>query len=280
MTRLACAALAAILLLPMPARAQVHGRIYPAPTAPISITGLPAGAAIDTVQTGDGLTLRGIEIAPRAGKPTLLVFHGNEASAMGSIQWFAPLIAEGYGVVAAEYREYSGNPGKASEPGLAADADAFYARARLLAGSGPLIVVGHSLGGGVAFGLAMRQRLEALVTIGAFTNLRAMAPKLLRSLIADRYDNEAAVAALDEPWYQIHGTADETVPWQQGEVLAKLAAAGHKAGASFVIQGAGHAPDGAVLAMILRAIAAKLQGGGKAVSVTLPQMVRLVPFGS
>jgi len=279
MTRLACAALAAIFFLALPAQAQVHSRIYPAPTAPISITGLPAGAAIDTVKTADGLMLRGIEIAPREGRPTLLIFHGNEASAMGSIQWFAPLIAEGYGVVAAEYREYSGNPGKATEAGLAADADAFYARARALAGPGPLIVVGHSLGGGVAFGLATRQRLDALVTIGAFTNLRAMAPKLLRSLIEDRYDNEAAVATLDEPWYQIHGTADDTVPWQQGEALARVAAAGHKAGASFVIEGAGHAPDGAVLAMILRAIAAKLQGGGKAVSVTLPQIVRLVPFG-
>jgi fermentation-respiration switch protein FrsA (DUF1100 family) len=210
-------ALLPCLLLAAPAAAQVHDRIYPAPNAPVSVEGLPAGATIDAVRTTDGLSLKGIEIAPRNGKPTLLVFHGNASSAMGSVRWFAPLIAEGYGVVAAEYREYSGNPGKADEAGLAADADAFYARARSLAGTGKLIVVGHSLGGGVAFGLATRQHLDALVTIGAFTRLRAMAPRLLRAAVPDAYDNEAAIAKLDEPLYMIHGTADDTVPWQQGE---------------------------------------------------------------
>ncbi|MDB5705122.1 MAG: alpha/beta hydrolase [Sphingomonas bacterium] len=182
-------------------------------------------------------------------------------------------------MVAAEYREYSGNPGKADEAGLAADADAIYARARSLAGTGKLIVVGHSLGGGVAFGLATRQHLDALVTIGAFTRLRAMAPRLLRAAVPDAYDNEAAIAKLDEPLYMIHGTADDTVPWQQGEELFKLAHAAGKSGAAFVIRDAGHAPDGAVLAMILRAIAAKLDGGGGMVNVTLPETVKLVPLG-
>jgi fermentation-respiration switch protein FrsA (DUF1100 family) len=266
------------LLLATPATAQVHGRIYPAPKEPLSIAGLPAAATIDTVQTADGLSLKGIEIAPRDGKPTLLAFHGNGSSAMRSMEWYAPLIAEGYGIVAAEYREYSGNPGMASEAGLAADADAFYARARELAGGGKLIIVGHSLGGGVAIGLATRRHADALVTIGAFTRLRDMVSKLLRAAVPNEYDNVAAVAKIDEPLYLIHGTADETVPWQMGEQLAKAAQAAHKAGAAFVIKDARHAPDGAVLAMILRAIVAKLDGDGATVKVTLPETVHLFPF--
>jgi len=266
------------LLIATPATAQVHGRIYPAPKEPLSVAGLPATATIDTVQTADGLSLKGIEIAPRDGKPTLLAFHGNGSSAMRSVEWYAPLIAEGYGIVAAEYREYSGNPGKASEAGLAADADAFYARARVLAGSGKLIIVGHSLGGGVAIGLATRQRADALVTIGAFTRLRDMVSKLLRAAVPNEYDNMAAVAKIDEPLYLIHGTADETVPWQMGEQLAKAAQAAHKAGAAFVINDARHAPDGAVVAMIMRAIVAKLDEDGATVKVTLPETVHLFPF--
>lgn len=280
MKRHALAALSGALLFATSACAQVHERIYPAPTAPVTTAGLPQGTVVSTVKTADGLSLKGLEISPRDGKPTLLVLHGNAASAMGTIQWFAPLIAEGYGVVAAEYREYSGNPGKASEAGLAADADAFYARARTVAGGGRLIVVGHSLGGGVAFGLARRQKLDALVTIGTFTRLRELAPAFSRGLIGSQYDNEAAVATLDEPYYLIHGTADAVVPWTQGEELYKAASAAHRTGAAFVIQGAGHGPDGETLAMILRAIAAKLDGGGKAVSVTLPQTVKVLPFGS
>ena len=140
-------------------------------------------------------------------------------------------------------------------------------------------MVGHSLGGGVAFGLATRQHADALVTIGAFTRLRDMVSKLLRAAVPNEYDNVAAVAKIDEPLYTIHGTADETVPWQMGEQLAKAAQAAHKSGAAFVIKDARHAPDGAVVAMILRAIVAKLDGDGATVKVTLPETVHLFPFG-
>ena len=279
MTCLSFFACAAAVVSTPPADARIHERIYPAPRVPLNVAGLPATSVIDTARTADGLVLKGIEIAPRDGKPIFLVFHGNESSATETMHWFAPLIADGYGVVAAEYREYSANPGEANEAGLAADADAFYIRGRSLAGSGKLIVVGHSLGGGVAFGLSMRNRLDALVTIGTFTSLRAMVPKAAQSLIVDRYDNEAAIAALDEPCYLIHGTEDDTVPFEQGEALRKAASAGHKIGALFVMRGAGHAPDEASLAMILRAIAAKVDGNGKTVTVKLPATVQLEPFG-
>lgn len=278
MKRFALLALVGVVLLAIPVRAQIHERIYPAPTAPLDPADLPAGAVIDTVLTADGLTLKGAQIAPRDGKPTFLVFHGNGSTAIRSMEWLAPLVAEGYGVVAAEYREYSGNPGRASERGLAADADAFFARARGLASGGKLIVVGHSLGGGVAFDLARRQRLDALVTIGTFTDLRTMAPAAARWMIADRYDNIGAVSTLDEPCYVIHGTADEVIPYAHGESLRRAAAAAQKTGALFTIQGAGHSPDGEVISAILRAVAAKTESSGGAVEVQLPAPVRLTSF--
>lgn len=278
MASLASLVLVGVLLLSVPACAQIHERIYPAPTAPLAPADLPAGAAIITVRTADGLTLEGVEIAPREGKPTFLVFHGNGSAATRTMQWLAPLIAEGYGVVAAEYREYSGNPGRASEKGLAADADAFYARARVVAGGGKLIVVGHSLGGGVAFGLARRRTLDALATIGTFTDLRTMAPAAARWMISDRYDNIGTVPALDEPLYLIHGTADEVIPYAHGEALRQAAVSAHGTGALFTIQGAGHSPDGADISAILRTVAAKTQHPGAMVKVQLPETVRLTPF--
>ena len=279
MKALACLTVIGALLLAAPASAQIHERIYPAPTAPLDLAGLPTGAVINTVRTADGLTLKGLEIAPRDGKPTLLMFHGNGSSAATSMRWLAPLLTEGYGLVAAEYREYSGNPGRASEAGLAADADAFFARARVVSGGGKLIVVGHSLGGGVAFGLARRQKLDALVTIGTFTDLRTMAPAAARWMISDRYDNAGAIVTLDEPCYLVHGTADQVVPYAHGQALRAAGSKARKDGALFTVGGAGHGPDGAVLAMILRAVAAKTQGGG-VIKVQLPPGVQLTPFGS
>lgn len=112
-----------------------------------------------TVTTADGLTPHGASIPAKTGKPTLLVFHGNASSARvrsnGSPRSRrAPLAARSYGIVAAEYRGYAGNPDQPGEAGLMADAEAFYAAARAQAGGAPVYVVGHSLGSGVAFGLA------------------------------------------------------------------------------------------------------------------------------
>jgi hypothetical protein len=139
-----------------------------------------------------------------------------------------------------------------------------------------VIVVGHSLGGGVAFGLATRERLDALVTIGTFTRLRAMAPKIARAFIKDRYDNLAAVPALDEPFYLLHGTADDVVPAQLGNELHNAAVRAKRQGASFVLAGEGHAPDGAKVAVIVGAVAARLDRPD--VALTPPAGVQLFPF--
>lgn len=272
--------LAACLAASMPANAgPVERRIYPAPTTPLAVDGLP-DASLISVTTADGLTLRGIEVPPKPGMPILLGFHGNGSSAATMADWFAPLLAAGYGLIAADYRGYSGNPGSPSEAGLAADADAFlaFAETRADALKAPVWVVGHSLGGGVALGLSRRHRLQAVITIGAFTRLRDAAPKLARAFVPDAYRNTEAVAALDEPYFLIHGTADDTVPADQGSQLHDAAGAAGRRGASFVIVGADHRPDAALLLPIFATIGKTLSGGSLS-AASLPDTVRLVPFG-
>jgi pimeloyl-ACP methyl ester carboxylesterase len=275
----AAAALAASLFAVAPAEAgAVRDRIYPAPTAPLSLDGLPAAARLASVRTGDGLTLEGIVLPARSGMPTLLVLHGNGSSAADAVRWLAPLAAAGYGIVAAEYRGYSRNPGRPDERGLAADADAFLALARAQAGDGPVWAFGHSLGGGVAVGLAIRSRVEALVTVGAFTRLRAMAPKLARAFVPDGYDNLAAVARLGAPWILIHGSADATVPLAEGRTLHRAAGIAGRRGAAVVLLDADHKPDAALLLGACEAARAWLRDGRWPTS-ELPASAKLIPFG-
>lgn len=270
---------AGLLLLAAPALAgPVQDRIYPAPTAPLSLTGLPDGAAFATVRTADGLTLKGIALPARAGMPTLLVLHGNGSSAADAVRWLAPLAAAGYGIVAAEYRGYSLNPGRPDEKGLAADADAFLALARAQAGEGPVWGFGHSLGGGVATGLALRGKVDALVTVGAFTRLRAMAPKLARAFVPDGYDNLGAAARLAVPWVLVHGSADGTVPLTEARSLHAAAGAAHRKGAAFVLMDSDHKPDPALLLAVCDATRVWLKTGAWPIA-SLPVAAKLLPFG-
>ena len=269
---------AAGLLVPAPSGAQsIASRIYPAPTAPLASIPLTKPARLIAVTTRDGLKLNGIVHEGGAQRPLLLVLHGNASSAAGALEWLRPLAAAGYGIVAAEYRGYSGNPGRPGEAGLVEDARAFLAEARRIAGTRPVWVVGHSLGGAVGLSLSRSEKFDALITIGTFTRLREMAPALARALVPNEYDNGRSVSQLDEPWYLVHGTADEVVPWKQGEALHKLART--KSGASFVVLGATHRPDAGQLLAILESVASHRRSG-KLAADGLPKMVKLIPFGS
>ena len=266
--------------LAVPAGAgQVSSRIYPAPTEPLSLAGLPSGTRLVEVSTADGLRLKGLVTPGRADRPLLLVLHGNGSSAATALRWLAPLVASGYGIVAAEYRGYSGNAGKPSEAGLAADAAAFLALARQEAAGREVWTVGHSLGGGVALSLARRETLAAIVTIGAFTRLRDMAPGLARALVPNEYRNSEAVAGLDEPLYVVHGLQDAVVPWQHGETLHKGASQAKRQGASFAIRTAGHQPAAVDLLAILEVIGEHRRSGHWNVG-RLPETVFVIPFGT
>ena len=252
----------------------VSDRIYPAPREALSLAGLPAQAQLVSVTTSDGLELNGITVAGRNDMPTLLFFHGNSSSAADAVQWMAPAIAAGFGVMAAEYRGYSGNPGRPTARGLASDADAFLSLARK--SGGPVWIVGHSLGGGVALNLASRQPASAVVTIGTFTRLRDMTSGLARAVVPDDYRNRDIVGGLTIPYYVVHGLVDDVVPLSHGETLHSVASSTNRTGASFVLLGADHRPDGDALAEILEVI----RGGNlRSGAARLPGTTKVIPFG-
>lgn len=255
----------------------VTDRIYPAPQIPLTTEGLGSEAGLISVRTQDGLELRGIATPGRADRPVLLILHGNASSARTAMDWFAPAIAAGYGVVAADYRGYSGNPGEPSEAGLAADSDAFLAYATTLAAGRPVWIVGHSLGGGAAMALAERHPPEVLVTIGTFTRLRDMVSGLARAVVPDAYRNLDRAKSGTAPWFLIHGLADDVVPATHGQALHALASEAGRTGASFPITGAGHRPEGETILRILEAIRTRTPGA--APSPEGAPDVKVIPFG-
>lgn len=156
--------------------------------------------AVVTVRTRDGLELLGWHKPPAdAGRPTLLLFHGNGETVAGNAHIARDLLDAGYGVYLAEYRGYGGNPGRPSEAGLYEDGRA--AMDFLEAQGARVVLHGYSLGTGVAVQLATERRVEALILEAPYTSIAEIGARLFpflpaRRLTRDRFDSLAKIGGI------------------------------------------------------------------------------------
>lgn len=213
--------------------------IYPAPS---QVAPLPAGFERIALQTADHITLVAAYRRGGPNKPTLVFFHGNGDSWTGAATATSRLAQEGYGVLLAAYRGYSGNPGSPSEHGLYADGRAALA---WLEAQGidkrRLILIGNSLGSGVATQLASEGRPAGLVLISPYTSMGDVAARQYpwlpaRALLLDRFDNLAKIGRVDAPVLILHGKDDKLIPSGQAAQLARASSLAELR----IIAGAGH----------------------------------------
>ena len=182
-----------------------------------------------SVRTADGIDLKAW-YAPATTKPfTIVFFHGNADNLYSAAQVGNRYIAQGYGFLAAEYRGYSGLPGKPTESGLYADGRA-YLSYLITSGVHPsqLILFGQSLGTGVATQMAADFPVGGVMLLAPFLSIPKVAqahfPIFPCSLLAvDRYDNAKKIKNVHAPILIINGSADDIVPPLQGLKLYSLA---------------------------------------------------------
>lgn len=205
-----------LLYLPKPFEAS--------PTA----AGLSA-AQLLRLHTPDGETLPAWYIPPAPSRPLILYFHGNAARLADKADRFRNLTATGYGLLAVEYRGFAGATGSPSEQGLLIDAETAYTRALSL-GAEPrrLIVLGESLGSGVAVALAARREVGAIVLDSAYDSVIDVAARRywmfpVRWLMRDTFRSDERIGQISAPLLMVHGTKDRIVPFASGERLFALA---------------------------------------------------------
>lgn len=161
--------------------------------------------------------------APAKARPVIVFFYGNAGTLSDFARIGEAFHGEGYGIVLASYRGYSGNPGSPSEDGLMRDARAVLAA--LPAGHGPVVLWGQSLGSGVAARMAAEGRAAALILQSPYTAVVDVAARLypfipVRWLMTDRFDTLSVADRIKVPVLIMSGTADRTVPFDMGETLA------------------------------------------------------------
>jgi len=223
----------------MPRRLLYPGNREALPSPPAVLF---SGASVVDYKTKDGVVLRGAWVRSSRPDPlTVLYFHGNAESAATGIPLAAYLSKRGVDVFLAEYRGFGGCPGSPSEEGLFTDAEA--ALEVLRAGGvadDRLVLVGRSLGTGVAVELARQGHGRALILVSPYTSITDVAWNRFGPLVwfarLDRFDSLSRIGAVRVPVVAIHGTKDTLIPLALGKRLIEAAPSGRLV----PVEGAGH----------------------------------------
>jgi pimeloyl-ACP methyl ester carboxylesterase len=163
-----------------------------------------------SVKTVDGLTLTGLRWEDGT-KDVVLVFHGNAGNHFLTALALQGLRDQGYDVIIAGFRGYGGNPGTPTERALASDAKAWFSFAQSQRDPSHIIIVGFSLGTNLALRAAGQTPVKGFILFSPFTNLPALAPRVVRFSIVDRFDNVAAARCVQGPIAAFWGTSDRLV---------------------------------------------------------------------
>jgi pimeloyl-ACP methyl ester carboxylesterase len=194
------------------------------------------------VATSDGLRGRLLYHPPQPGKPVILFFHGNGDSVLGSMVAVRSLVAAGYGAVLPEFRGFNGTPGIPDEQGLYRDARA--SRAWMTANgiaANRVVIIGYSLGTGVAAQMALEQPPRALILVAPYASVAHVAAARFwwlpaNLLVSERFDTAAKIGRIACPILLIHGAADTTIPPENSALLKTLRPNADRA----IVPGVGH----------------------------------------
>jgi fermentation-respiration switch protein FrsA (DUF1100 family) len=178
----------------------------------------------------DGTRLHGWFVPHDHPRVVILLAHGNG----GNLTHRSDILREfhqlGAAVMIFDYRGYGKSEGSPSETGILSDARA--ARAwlakRAVISEKQIVLVGESLGTGVAVDLAAADGARGLVLLSAFTSLPDAAashyPWLpVRLLMRNRLDSLSKIADYHGPLLAVHGDADSIVPYALGRQLFEAA---------------------------------------------------------
>ncbi|WP_371226501.1 alpha/beta hydrolase [Roseovarius sp. 2305UL8-3] len=187
---------------------------------------------------------------PRAGKPTILYFHGNAGNLANRAGRFTRFTNRGYGVIAPAYRGSSGSTGRPSEAALTRDATLVWAEmGTLIPGLTPrnTVVYGESLGTGVALKLLAQPgnpQPAAVILEAPFTSLPEVVqttyPQLepLIERMKNIWNSRDHARSLHAPLLVLHGSEDALIPIDMGRQVFAIAPSKEKR--FLAVSGAGH----------------------------------------
>ncbi len=213
-------------------------------------TAAPVGSQDITIEIAENITLgcRFFGTAPEA--PTLLYFHGN-GETVTDYDLIAPrYCSHGMNIFIATYRGYGWSDGSPDVTSMFKDAATVCTKVvawlQQVGYSGPLFVMGRSLGSASAIDLALNheKQLKGLIIESGFADTLPLARALGLDLSEEEIDekdcfnNREKIARVKLATFIMHGGRDQLIPADQAEGLQMSSGARNK---QFVlIPGADH----------------------------------------
>ena len=164
-----------------------------------------------------------ITVRPHAGPYALIYFGGNAEDVSYSLPSLSAAFPE-YGIYLAHYRGYGGSSGKPSEVALVADALALFDQVQT--SHKTIVVVGRSLGSGVAVQLASLRPVERLVLVTPYDSIQELAARQfpyfpVRWLLQDKFESWRYASQITAPTLVLAAEQDEVIPRASTESLFK-----------------------------------------------------------
>jgi uncharacterized protein len=183
------------------------------------------GAEELTLTAADGVRLYGWRLRA-AGERAVLFFSGNGSSVGGNPLLYQRLVSAGFDVLHVSYRGYPGSEGVPDEEGLRRDARAAWDAMAAEMPAERITLVGESLGGAVALGLAAEVGPRALVLLSTFESAVRLGAEAfpwlpVRAVMKNRFDSGALAGRVQCAVLIVHGTADSVVPAGHAQDLAR-----------------------------------------------------------
>jgi len=210
---------------------------FPRPTS-----GLPAppGSENLSISVGDGVSVAARYHPSDLSVPTVLHFHGN-GEIVSDYDLIAPAFrSAGASLVSVDYRGYGASTGSPSTSNLINDApvilDHVIAFLKERGHSGPLVVMGRSLGSGPAIELASTRGsdIAGLIVDSGFARIPPLLALFGISLESlglrelSGLDNEDKMAKVRVPVLVLHAEGDVLLPPWNGERILECAASDEK----------------------------------------------------
>lgn len=203
--------------------------VYPVPSV-----SNPAAWRIDqaaqtdiSFEADDGVKLHGWFFAHEQPRFAVLYCHGNGEDISHNAAYMAFLRNKlEASIFVFDYRGYGKSEGSPHEAGIILDglaAQRWLAK-KLQIQTDEIVLMGRSLGGGVAVALAEQQGARALVLQNTFANMSEVAagkfPWLpVRWIMHNRFPSAERITRYTGPMLQTHGTTDRVVPYAQAKQL-------------------------------------------------------------